>query len=86
MNRTNIVTLRVPWELKQRLEREAKFQGVSINQLSTYLLNEQLTKMEALSDLENRLSQKTIPELKLKVNNILNRIPNRKVENWDLIN
>ncbi len=86
MNKSNIVTLRVPRELKQRLEREAKIQGVSINQLSTYLLNEQLTIIEALSQLENRLTKKTIPELKLKVNTILNKIPSKKVENWDVVN
>ncbi|MDZ7725687.1 MAG: toxin-antitoxin system HicB family antitoxin [candidate division KSB1 bacterium] len=86
MNKTNIVTLRVPRELKQRLEREAKLQGVSINQLSAYLLNEQLTKIEALSDLENRLANKSIPELKSRVDNILNKIPGRKVENWDTVN
>ena len=86
MSKTNIVTLRVPWELKRRLEREAKFQGVSINQLSTYLLNEQLTKIEAISDLENRLANKSISELKLKVNHILNKIPSRKPESWDTVN
>ena len=86
MPKTNIVTLRVPWELKQRLEREAKFQGVSINQLSAYLLNEQLTKIESISQLEKRLSKKSISDLKVKVNNILNNIPSRKVENWDKVN
>lgn len=83
MSKTNIVTLRVPWEFKQRLAREAKIQGVSINQLSTYLLNEQLTKIEAISHLEDRLSQKSIPELKEKVNIILDKIPSRQVEAWD---
>ena len=86
MNKSNIVTLRVPWELKLRLEREAKFQGVSLNQLSTYLLNEQLTKIEAISQLETRLSKKSILELKHKVNDILNKIPSKKIENWDVVN
>jgi len=86
MNKSNVITLRVPWELKQRLKREAKFQGVSINQLSNYLLNEQLTKIEMLSQLEKRLSQKSIPELKTRVNSILEKIPNRRVENWDTLN
>ena len=86
MPKSNIVTLRVPWELKKRLEREAKIQGVSINQLSTYLLNEQLTKIETLSNLERRLSKKSISALKVKVNDILNKIPSKKVEDWDIVN
>lgn len=85
MSKSNIVTLRVPWELKQRLEREAKFQGVSLNQLSTYLINEQLTKIETISQLESRLTKKSIPELKAKVDSILNKIPRKKVAIWDTV-
>ena len=41
MNKSQIVTLRVPAELKIRLEHEAKYQGVSINNLANYLLTTQ---------------------------------------------
>ncbi len=33
MSKTQVVTLRVPVELKIRLEHEAKFQGVSLTEL-----------------------------------------------------
>ena len=36
--KTQVVTLRVPNELKSRLEQQAKFQGVSLNNLANYLL------------------------------------------------
>ncbi|MBN1352249.1 toxin-antitoxin system HicB family antitoxin [candidate division KSB1 bacterium] len=62
MPKSNVLTLRVPWELKHRLEKEARFQGVSINQLSNYLLSEQLTKIETISQLEMRLAKKSISE------------------------
>jgi predicted HicB family RNase H-like nuclease len=39
LSKTRVVTLRMPAELKKRLEREAKYQGVSLNQLTNYLLN-----------------------------------------------
>ncbi len=58
MNKTKIVTLRVPFELKVRLEQEAKHQGVSLNNLANYFLTTQLSQIEALSAIEARISQK----------------------------
>jgi hypothetical protein len=84
MGNTQVVTLRMPVELKRRLEREAKYQGVSLNQLTNYLLNIQLTQVEAISALESRLSQKSIKKLKNNVGRILDKIPGREVPEWDL--
>lgn len=83
MSNTQVVTLRMPIELKKRLEREAKYQGTSINQFTNYLLNIQLTQIETFSELELKLSKKSIPELKERVKNILTRIPDRPVPEWD---
>ena len=85
MSKSHVLTLRVPWELKQRLEKEARVQGVSINQLSNYLINEQLTQIEMISALEIRLSKKSISKLKTNVNQILNKIPSKAVPTWDSI-
>ncbi|NUM75350.1 toxin-antitoxin system HicB family antitoxin [candidate division KSB1 bacterium] len=85
MNNTQVVTLRMPSELKTRLEREAKYQGVSINQLATYLLNIQVTQLEMISTLESRLQQKSLSGLKRRVRNILKNVPSREVQDWDVI-
>lgn len=86
MNNTQTLTLRIPIELKKRLERQAKHQRTSINQLTNYLLTTQLTQLETLSSLESRLSQKSIPDLKKKVKDILKKVPDRDVPEWDSIN
>ncbi|MFX0133491.1 MAG: toxin-antitoxin system HicB family antitoxin [Candidatus Hodarchaeota archaeon] len=78
MSKTNVLTLRVPWDLKRRLEQEAKFQGVSLNQASNYLLNEQLTQLELISSFESRLAEKSIDNLKIKVSNILKKVPRKE--------
>ncbi len=83
MSNSKVVTLRMPVELKKRLEREAKYQGTSINQLTNYLLNIQLTQIESFSALESKLSKKSIPELKVRVKNILTKISDRPVPKWD---
>jgi len=54
MKNTQIVTLRMPAELKARLGRPAKDQGVSVNQLANYMINTQVTQLEMLSVLEGR--------------------------------
>ena len=86
MSDSKIVTLRMPKDLKRRLEREAKHQGVSINQLTNYLLNSQLTQLESVSVLEARLSEKSVSNLKRKAKKILSKVPSREVPDWDKIN
>ena len=85
MGNTQVLTLRIPMELKKRLERQAKYQGTSINQLTNYLLTTQLTQLETLASLESKLSKKSIPDLKKKVKNILEKVPDRPVPEWDSI-
>ena len=85
MGKTQIVTLRMPEELKQRLEREAKNQGVSVNQLATYLLNVQITQLEMLSALEQRLRRKSVSGLKSSVSALLQKVPSREPADWDRV-
>ena len=86
MNKTQVVTLRVPAELKIRLAHEAKAQGVSLNNLANYLLTTQLSQLEALSVVDARISKKNISALKSKVTKILNAVPRKKtVPEWDTV-
>ena len=86
MSKTQVVTLRMPKELKRRLDREAKYQGVSLNQLANYLVNVQLTHLESVSILESRLEKKSIRSLKSKAKKIMDKVPERNVPSWDSIN
>ena len=83
MNKSLTLTLKMPVDLKKRLEREAKYQGVSLNELTNYMLTIQLTQMEMLSALDNKLTKKSVPDLKKKVMTILEKIPERNVPAWD---
>jgi len=79
------LSIRIPMELKKRLEIQAKHQGTSINQLTNYLLTTQLTQLEAINSLESKLAGQSITDLEKKVKNILDRIPDRSVPVWDSI-
>lgn len=84
MIKTQIVTLRVPCELKSRLEQQAKRQGVSLNNLANYLLTTQLSQLETLSNIEERLRGKSLDVLKQKVAALLDKVPhNSDLPEWD---
>ena len=87
MNKTQVVTFRIPAELKIRLSHKAKAQGVSLNNLANYFLTTQLSQVEALSAIESRISKKDISTLKVKVTQILNAVPQKiTVPEWDRVN
>jgi hypothetical protein len=83
MSNTRIVTLRLPVDLKRRLEQEARRQGVSLNQLTSYLLTMQMTRLEAEMELEARLVRRSLPRLRKQVEKILATAPDRDVPAWD---
>ena len=58
MSKTQVVTLRIPVDLKARLENEALNQGVSMNNLVNYMLTTQISQIEVLSAIETRISRK----------------------------
>ena len=84
MSKTQVVTLRVPLDLKKRLESEAQLQGVSMNSLANYLLTTQISQLESLSTIEARMANKSYASLKSRVNNILDSVQeNKNIPNWD---
>jgi len=87
MSKTQVVTLRVPIELKQRLESEAHLQGVSMNNLANYLLTTQISLLEALSTIEARMANKSYIELKKRANKVLDAVQkNNNIPAWDQLN
>ena len=86
MSKTQVVTLRIPVELKARLENEAHIQGVSMNNLANYMLTTQISQIEVLSAIEARISKKDISSLRTKVNKVLDSVPkNPDVPEWDKV-
>ncbi len=86
MSKTQTITLRVPIELKARLENEARHQGVSLNHLANYYLTTQLSQIEALKAIESRIEKKNLSALKSRVEKILAAVPkSNAVPEWDAI-
>jgi hypothetical protein len=83
-SKTQVVTLRIPLELKSRLDQQAKLQGVSVNNLANYLLTTQVSQLETLSGIEKRLQKTDIDTLKQKVTGLLDKVPGKRpLPEWD---
>ncbi len=86
MSKTQVVTLRIPVDLKVRLENEAHIQGVSMNNLANYMLTTQISQIEVLSAIEARISRKNISSLQAKVNKVLDSVQkNYNIPQWDKV-
>ncbi|MCK5897440.1 MAG: hypothetical protein KAG06_00020 [Methylococcales bacterium] len=86
MSKTQVVTLRIPVDLKARLENEAHIQGVSMNNLANYMLTTQISQIEVLSAIEVRISRKNISSLRNKVNKVLDSVQkNYDIPEWDKV-
>jgi predicted DNA-binding protein len=77
------LTLRVPDELKQRLERLSAQQGVSINQLAVYALTKEIGELETSEYLRRFVGEVDKKQLFAEVDRILSRVPDRRVPEWD---
>jgi len=85
-SKAHTILLRVPIELKARLEEEAEHQGISVDPLATYFLTTQLTQLEALAAIESRISRENISKFKPRVKKILGAVPKTaNVPDWDAI-
>ncbi|MEA3415487.1 MAG: toxin-antitoxin system HicB family antitoxin [Thermodesulfobacteriota bacterium] len=80
----NVMTIRVPEDLKDRIEKFALLQGVSINQFALYTFTKELAELETNKFFRNELRSKKKDTLK-KIDLVMSSIPARKNPEWDKI-
>ena len=86
MNNTQVITLRIPADLKTRVARLAAEQGVSINQLVTYALTEKVTALEAERFLASTWRGKTEAEIFAEFDAVMAKVSEREeavIPEWD---
>ena len=82
-HKKNVLTIRVPEELKSRIERYSALQGVSINQFALYAFTKELGELESNQYFQNVLRRKDKQEIIDGFDRILASVPERAVEDWD---
>ena len=79
----NTLTIRVPEDLKQRLEKVATLQGVSINQFALYAFTKEIADLEASSYFQSVLKGVDKKAMIQETDRILGSVPERTVPEWD---
>ena len=76
MSKKNVLTIRVPEDLINKIEKTASLQGVSINQFALYAFTKCISEMETSRFFQNRIGNKTKEKIEndfLKVWNKLSK-------------
>lgn len=79
----NVLTIRVPERLKARIEKYSAMQGVSINQFALYAFTKELGELEANRYFSRVLRDKTRQDILAGFDNVMKKVPKRKVPDWD---
>lgn len=82
--KSNVLTIRVPHDLKDRIEKTAHKQGVSMNQFAIYALAREISELETASFLRDQYGDKTPKEIYQNFDKIMNKISKKKRKpDWD---
>jgi predicted DNA-binding protein len=79
----NTLTIRVPEELKDRIETLAAQQGISINQFAMYAFAKEIQELEAGTEIRRSLRGVDRKQLFRRIDEIMNRVPDRDIPEWD---
>jgi FAD synthase len=82
---SNVLTIRVPKELKTRIEKFSLLQGVSINQFALYSFTKELAELESNQFFRDELKSNKRDILK-RFDQLLTSVPEKENPSWDVIN
>jgi hypothetical protein len=85
MSQISVLTIRVPKDLKQRIEVTAKEQGVSINQLAMYMFSRGISSFEAGNKISEYWYGFNKDEIFNDFDSVMKKVKKRKVPSWDKI-
>ncbi len=83
--KASILTLRVPNELKHKIEKMADKQGLSINQLALYAFTKEIQEMETYNYMANYWNKKSKKEIFNDFDEVISNVKKTKVPDWDKI-
>lgn len=79
----NLLTIRVPEDLKVRIEKYSAMQGVSINQFAMYVFAKELGELESSRYFTDLLRNKNRQDVLAKFDSVANKVKKRSVPAWD---
>lgn len=83
--KASVITLRVPYELKHKIEKAADEQGISINQLALYAFTKELAELETSEFFRKYLKGQKKEKILNNFDNVMKKVKKRKVPEWDSV-
>lgn len=83
--KASILTIRIPRELKHKIEQISNEQGISINQLALYALTKETMEMEASNFFANYWIGKTKKEILNDFDDVMKKVGVKELPDWDKI-
>lgn len=83
--KASVITLRVPHELKHKIEKAADEQGISINQLALYAFTKELAELETSEFFRKYLKGQKKEKILNDFDNVMKKVKKRKVPEWDSV-
>lgn len=84
-NRQSTLILRLPNELKHKVELMAEEQGVSLNQFALYAFTKEIVQSETQSYFQNIWKAKGKKEILANFDEVMRKVGKKKVPDWDKI-
>ena len=83
MNKKNVLTIRVPEDLKIKLEKTARSQGVSLNQFALYAFTRGLSDIDTTSYFKDLIKEKSPDSILANFDKLMDKVKSRKPKKWD---
>ena len=84
-NKQSTLILRLPNELKHKVELMAEEQGVSLNQFALYAFTKEVVQSETQSYFQNIWKEKGKKEILVHFDEVMKKVGKNKVPDWDKI-
>ncbi|MDA3900143.1 MAG: toxin-antitoxin system HicB family antitoxin [Spirochaetes bacterium] len=81
--KASVLTLRIPNELKHKIEKVADQQGVSINQLALYAFTKEINEMETSYQFAQFWKDKTKKEILSDFDEAFSKVDCGSIPKWD---
>ncbi|MBN1351474.1 toxin-antitoxin system HicB family antitoxin [candidate division KSB1 bacterium] len=85
MSRASVLTIRIPSDLKHRIELVAEEQGVSINQLAMYMFTKEIGNLEASQTMSKYWKNYPKEKILTDFDNVMEKVKDKPVPDWDKI-
>jgi hypothetical protein len=83
--KNNVLTIRVPRDLKEKIEKAADQQGVSMNQFAIYAFTRGISDLETAAFFHGQIAGKTRRDMIKEFDETMKQVPRKRVPAWDRV-